>query len=32
MFFLPFEKEVKQVVITNILILIGTTLKILGKA
>ena len=32
MFFLPFEKEVKQVVITNILILIGTTLKVLGKA
>ena len=32
MFFLPFEKEVKQVVITNIVILIGTTLKVLEKA
>ena len=30
-FYLPFWKEVKQIIITTILILDGTTLKILGK-
>ena len=30
-FYLPFWKEVKQIIITTILILIGTVLKILGR-
>ena len=30
-FYAPFWKKVKQIIVTTILILIGTKLKILGK-